>query len=68
VAVLHTFNDYFKTSQARCCTPLIPAPGRQRQAHLFEFKASLLYILNMSQDSQGYIEKICLFKKCLKPQ
>ena len=26
-----------------CCTPLIPALGRQRQADLCEFKANLVY-------------------------
>jgi hypothetical protein len=28
------------------CTPLISAPRRQRQAHLCEFKASLVYRMN----------------------
>ena len=39
--------------------PLIPAPGRQRQAELCEFEASLVY-RGSSQDSQSYTEKPCL--------
>lgn len=33
-------------SQAQWSVPLIPAPGRQRQADLCEFKATLIYILS----------------------
>ena len=42
------------------CRPLIPELGRQRQADLYEFKASL-GLQNEFQDSQScYIEKFCL--------
>jgi hypothetical protein len=44
-------------SQAWWHTPLIPAPGRQRQANF-----SLVYKVEF-QDSQGYTEKPCLEKK-----
>jgi hypothetical protein len=40
--------------------PLIPALKRQRQVDLWEFKASLVYIVSYNQ---GYIEKPCLKKK-----
>jgi hypothetical protein len=39
---------------------LIPALGRQRQADLCEFQASLVY--SEFQDSQSYIEEPCLEK------
>ena len=38
--------------------PLMPVFGKQRQADLFEFKASLVYIEFLVD--QGYIVKTCL--------
>ena len=43
-------------------TPLIPALGRQRQADLYEFQASLVYTVN-SRLHSVYIEKPCLEKE-----
>jgi hypothetical protein len=43
------------------CTPLIPAPGRQRQADFRVRGQSGLQ--SEFQDSQGYTEKPCLEKK-----
>jgi hypothetical protein len=37
------------------CATLIPELGRQRQADLYEFKASLIYRVS----SQSYMEKHC---------
>ena len=34
-------------------TPLIPALGRQRQADLYEFKASLIYRVSSRTGSKG---------------
>ena len=39
--------------------PLIPELSRQKQADLYELEASLVYKSSL-QDSQGYIEKLCL--------
>jgi hypothetical protein len=44
-------------------TPLILAPGRQKQADLCEFKASLVHNF---KDSQRYREKPCLGKQTNK--
>jgi hypothetical protein len=41
--------------------PLIAALGRQRQADLCEFEASLVYKVKFL-DSQDYTEKLCLEK------
>ena len=41
---------------------LIPALGRQRQADLSKFKASLVYRASSKRNSQGYTDKPC-FKK-----
>ncbi|KAL6086154.1 hypothetical protein STEG23_037941 [Scotinomys teguina] len=50
-------------------TPVISALGRQRQADLCEFEASLVY-KSKFQDSQGYTEKLCFelapYKKILE--
>ena len=43
-------------------TPLVTALGRQRQANLCEFVASLVYRVNSRTDGQRYTEKPCLKK------
>jgi len=35
-----------KPCQEWRCTPLIPAPGRQKQVDLCEFRANLVYIVS----------------------
>ena len=44
------------------CRPLIPALGRQRQADLYEFVASLIYKSQFQNCSGCYTEKPCLKK------
>jgi hypothetical protein len=55
----------FKTVQARqnWRTPLIPAPVKQKQADLSEFKVDQPGLHNEFQDNQGYTEKLSIKKQ-----
>lgn len=43
--------------QVWCCSPLIPALGRQRQVGLCEFESSLVYTMS-SRTAKGHSETL----------
>jgi hypothetical protein len=51
-----------EASQLWWCTTLIAALGRERQADLCKFKASLVYEVKPGLQGLCYIEKACLVK------
>jgi hypothetical protein len=47
----------------QCCTPLIPALGKQKQEDLYEFEDILVYYIVNSRPAKAITGRLCLKKK-----